>query len=66
MFFLPMNPERERGFRQHQDTTSAAAPPAPREGKGVWGDEGTSALGRDPVKTLHLRGGVVTLQLRAG
>jgi hypothetical protein len=49
-------PERERGFGQHQGAEFAAAPPAPREGEGGWGDEGTSALGRDPGKTLHLRG----------
>ncbi len=60
--FLPLPapptplPERERGFRQHQDAESAAAPPAPRAGAGGWGDAGNSALGRDPVKTLHLQG----------
>jgi hypothetical protein len=55
MFFLPMNPEWERGCRQHQDTTSTA-PLLPVREKGFEGDEGTSPLGRDPVKTLHLRG----------
>jgi ribosomal protein RSM22 (predicted rRNA methylase) len=49
-------PERERGFGQHQGAEFAAAPPSPREGEGGWGDEGTSALGRDPGKNLHLKG----------
>jgi GT2 family glycosyltransferase len=48
-------PERERGFGQHQGAEFAAAPPSPREGEGGWGDEGTSALGRDPGKNLHLK-----------
>jgi hypothetical protein len=52
-------PERERAFGQHQGAEFAAAPPSPREGEGGWGDEGTSALGRDPGKTLHLQTSVI-------
>jgi hypothetical protein len=57
---LPLLPVREKGaggMRGREPITCARYNHQRRcEGEGGWGDEGTSALGRDPGKTLHLRG----------